>query len=82
MDERTLRSVAAAHGLARALREFDPDPSDEFVAAPLATTDDTFRWEMTLSEAGVERLTRLLETVGPSPTRRPARHLRLVREAS
>ncbi|MFI8191397.1 hypothetical protein ACIF8T_21680 [Streptomyces sp. NPDC085946] len=84
MDERTMRAVGAAHGLARALREFDPEPADEFVALPLATPDDVFRWGLTLSEAGVERLTRLLQAASPVPApagRRP-RHLHVVREAS
>jgi hypothetical protein len=86
MDARTLSAVAAAHGLSRALAEFDPEAqTDPMVTVELGTAgDDTIRWTPVLSEVGVERLTRLLRAAAPMPapaSRRP-RHLRVVGEAS
>lgn len=85
VDERTLRAVALGHRLARLLRAIDPDPTDEFLAAPLHTPDGTFQWTLTVSEAGAEQLTELLEAVEYRQwgTQQPARRFRVIRgEAS
>lgn len=76
MDERVIRAATLGHRLARLLRAIDPDPMDEFLAVPIRTPDDTFLWTLTVSEAGVEQLTGLLEEFEsrqwgtPQPTRR------------
>ncbi|WP_030169019.1 hypothetical protein [Streptomyces sp. NRRL S-813] len=84
MNERDLRAVALGHRLARLLRALDPNPADAFLALPIHTVDGvpggTFQWQLTVSEAGVEQLTQLLEAIEDrqwgSP--QPIRHLRAV----
>jgi hypothetical protein len=58
------RALQLGHRLARLLKALDPEPE----AAPLLklairTHDGVFAWDLELSEAGVEGLTRLLEAV-------------------
>ena len=81
MDDRMHRAIGAAQGLARALAEFDPQPSDGFLAAQFATTDG-ISYGLTLSEAGVEQLTQLLTAHRRQQPGRSVRHLSVVREAS
>lgn len=84
-DERAVRAAALGHRLARLLKALDPDPTDGFLDVYLQTPSGAFRWDLTVSEAGVEQLTRLLEAVeeqqwAAQSGARPS--LRLVREAS
>lgn len=81
VDDRQHRAIGAAQGLARALAEFDPQPTDGFLAAALTSTDG-ISYGLTLSEAGVEQLTQLLTAHRRQQPARAARHLRVVKDAS
>ncbi|MER8004789.1 hypothetical protein [Streptomyces sp. NPDC094149] len=74
------RAVELGHRLARLLRALDPEPdAAPLLKFPIRTADGVFAWDLELSEAGVEGLTRLLEAVEDRQwsAGRPA--LRLVR---
>jgi hypothetical protein len=58
------RALVLGHRLARLLRALDPEPdAAPLLKVKLLTHDDVFAWNLELSEAGVEGLTRLLEAV-------------------
>jgi hypothetical protein len=84
LDERILRAVGLGHRLARLLTAVDPNPDDAFLAVPIRTPDGAFLWDVTVSEAGVERLTELLEAVEWRlwDTRKQGRHLHAVQDVS
>ena len=75
MTARMLRAVGLAVRLAHLLRSPDAEP---FLTATIQTPGGELRWQLELSEATVERLTRLLEA---EEIRQSAIHsgLRLVR---
>ena len=58
------RALQLGHRLARLLKALDPEPeAAPLLKVPIRTHDDVFAWDLELSEAGVEGLTRLLEAV-------------------
>lgn len=58
------RALQLGHRLARLLKALDPEPeAAPLLKLPIRTHDDVFAWDLDLSEAGVEGLTRLLEAV-------------------
>lgn len=58
------RALQLGHRLARLLVVLDPEPTAApLLRLPIRTHDDVFAWDLELSEAGVEGLTRLLEAV-------------------
>ncbi|HEY9370396.1 hypothetical protein [Streptomyces sp.] len=72
------RAVALGYRLAHLLLALDPKPTTRPLLAVPISTHDGFSWDVELSEAAVERLTRLMEAADeptPTPT---VRHLRLV----
>ncbi len=64
VDSTADQAVRLGHRLARLLRALDPEPeAPVLLRLPIRTHDGVFAWDIDLSEAGVEGLTRLLEAV-------------------